>query len=520
MKKAYIHAYIYKSTNNAILVEDSKILDVSSEEEILKQVQTDDEIIDLNGMFVLPGFVDSHMHLLELGFYLSTIPLATVTSLDDMKQRLLDKCKTIQGNEWIIARGYNEEHFIDEKQKPTRQFLDSISKDIPISVTRACGHSMSCNTKALNLAGITENTTIEDGAIDYDLGIVEENAINLVHEAWPKPDLQTLQDYIHKGITCANQFGVTTVGSDDFLSVTKDYKLVLDAFEKLAFQQNMHIRVNQQCEFPSIQDFSQFLDDGYTFDVGNDLFRIGPLKLVTDGSLGARSAAMVKPYHDAPNVTGIMNYSVEEMRTFVQLANKFNMPTISHCIGDRAVDDVLSAYEGNVCEGNPLHHGLVHCQILRQDQIDKIIAQKLSCYFQSIFIASDASILEDRVGKQLAETSYPFKTLYENTCTSNGSDAPVELPNALLGIELAVTRQSKDASMNPKECMSIEQAIDSYTIAGAKQLFMEDRIGKIEKDYYADFIVLDTDITKVQPTKIHEAKVMMTIMNGECVFER
>lgn len=520
MKKAYINANIYNSDKQAILVEDAYITSLTSNAEILQQISEDDEMIDLKGMFVLPGFVDSHMHLLELGFYLSTLPLATTTSLQDMKERLQASLKTLKQGQWLIARGYNEELFESEKVKPTRQFLDAISEDIPICITRACGHSMSCNTKAFQLAGIHPDTTIKDGTIDYENGIVEEMAINLVHEAWPKPNQETLQEYIEKGIACANQFGVTTVGSDDFISVTEDYKLVLDTFEKLAFQGKMNIRVNEQCEFPSIQDFTQFLDDGYTFDVGNDFFRIGPLKLVTDGSLGARSAAMQKPYADAPETKGIMNYSQQELRTYVQLANKFNMPTIAHCIGDRAVDEVLKAYADNVYEGNPLHHGLVHCQILRQDQIDTIIQQKLSCYIQSIFISSDASILEERVGKQLASTSYPFKTLYENTCTSNGSDAPVELPNALLGIELAVTRKSKEASMNQKECMSIQEAIDSYTIQGAKQLFMDDRIGKIAKDYYADFVVLDTDITKVEPETIHQAKVMMTIMNGECVFER
>ena len=249
----------------------------------------------------------------------------------------------------------------------------------------------------------------------------------------------------------------------------------------------MNLRVNEQCEFNDVEEFSRFLDEGYTFDVGNDLFRIGPPKLVTDGSLGARSAAMSKPYHDAQDTTGIMNYSVEEMQTFVQLANQFNMPTIAHCIGDRAVDDVLEAYAGNVYEGNPLHHGIVHCQILRQDQIDQIIQKKLSCYFQSIFLSTDAAIVENRVGEALAKTSYPYKTLYENTIASNGSDAPVEMPNALLG---------------------------------AEQLFMQDRIGKIAPDYYADLVVLDTDITKVEANQIHEAKVMMTFMNGEVVFER
>ncbi len=508
MRKAFIHANIYKRDEDAFLIEDTMIQCISSTEDILKQVREEDEIIDLNGMFVLPGFIDSHMHLLELGFYLSCVQLATCTSLEDMKTKLSQKCKEIKDDEWVIARGYNEENFISEKEKPTREFLDSISKDIPICVTRACGHSMSCNTKALELSGIE---------FDSDMnGIVEELDINLVHEAWPKPNEDTLKEYIQKGIACANQFGVTTVGSDDFLSVTEHYENVLNVFEQLSYQQKMNLRVNEQCEFSTIEDFAKFLDEGYTFDVGNDFFRIGPLKLIADGSLGARSASMCQPYHDDSNNTGIMNYTVEEMQEYISLANQYNMPTIAHCIGDKAVDDVLTALQDHVYEGNPLHHGLVHCQILRKDQIQQIIDQKLSCYFQSIFIKEDAKILEERVGKELSQTSYPYKTLFENTLASNGSDAPVEIPNALYGIELAVTRKG----MNQDECLTIDQAISSYTEKGAEQLFMNDRIGSIKEGYYADLVVLDKDITMIPTNEIHTTKVMMTIMNGEVVFER
>lgn len=520
MKKALINVEIYQNNADAILIEEDKICCVSSKEEILKQIEDTDEVIDLNGMFVLPGFVDSHMHLLELGFYLSCVQLSSCTSLLSMKDKFEAKLKTLKEGDWLIARGYNEEKFVGEKKKPTRQFLDAISKDVPICVTRACGHSMSCNTKALQLAGITEASSVDGGVIDYEQGIVEEMAINVVHDAWPKPDQSKLQEYILKGIECCNRYGVTTVGSDDFLSVTESYVDVLDIFEKMSYQEKLNVRVNEQCEFNDVDEFAKFLDEGYTFDVGNDFFRIGPLKLVADGSLGARSAAMSQPYHDAPDQKGVLNYSQDELQTYVQLANKFNMPTIAHAIGDRAVDEVLQAYEGNVVEGNPLHHGLVHCQILRKDQIDKICKKKYSCYFQSLFIDADAPIVEQRVGKSLTATSYPYRTLYENTIASNGSDSPVEMPDALYGIELAVTRKSKEACMNSDECMNIEEAIDSYTIAGAKQLFMDDKIGKIEEGYYADLVVIDTNIAKIPAEKIHEAKVMMTFMNGEIVFER
>ena len=152
----------------------------------------------------------------------------------------------------------------------------------------------------------------------------------------------------------------------------------------------------------------------------------------------------------------------QDMERDVMLANRFNMPTIAHCIGDRAVDEWLDVLQDHICPGNPLHHGIVHCQILREDQIRKIIDLNLSCYYQSIFIDYDASIVSERVGSQLAETSYPFHTLYEGTLCSNGSDAPVEMPDVMKGLECAVTRKSLSfpgKAMNPKECLSVEEAM-------------------------------------------------------------
>ncbi len=522
MKKAYINCEIYQNEATAILTEDERIVLVSDNDSVLSQTDDSDEIIDLNHMFVLPGFVDSHLHLMELGYYLEHVVLENCHSLEEVKTKIEQRLPRLKEGEWLIGRGYNEDAF-EVVQKPDRLLLDEISMDVPIVLTRACGHVMSVNLKALQMAGITPETTVEGGVIDYERGILEENALHIMHDALPKPDVMEIEDYILRGASQVNRVGITTVGSDDFISIMKDYRPTLDAFEKLSFQQRLNVRVNEQCEFQDTKDFSQFLDDGYTFDVGNDFFKIGPLKLIIDGSLGARTAALSQPYADDPKTSGYLSMSEDEIETYVALASRFNMPTITHCIGDAAVDAVLNVYDEYVYEGNPLHHGLVHCQIMRPDQIQRVIDHQYSCYYQSAFIDYDASILEQRVGAELAKTSYPYKTLYENTLCSNGSDAPVEMPNPLLGIQLAVTRESTrypGACMNEQECLSVEQAIDSFTINGAKQLFMDDCIGKIQTGYYADFVVIDQNLTKMDPHEIASAKVMMTIMNGKTVFEK
>lgn len=522
MRRGFINGKIWNSTETALLVEDGIISAVGDDAAVKKVLDEKDELIDLNGMLILPGFVDSHMHLLELGYYLSNVRLENCTSLHSLQEILFSKLKDTKEDEWIVGRGYNEDKF-EEHQGPNRAMLDQVSKDIPISLTRACGHVMSVNTKAMELAGIAEDTQVEGGKIDYENGIFEENAINLIHNAWPKPDAQRLEDYILAGAKYANSCGITTVGSDDFLSVSNDYKEVLDAFEKLSYQQRLNVKVNEQCEFPSADDFAQFLDDGYTFDVGNDYFRIGPLKLILDGSLGAHTASLSKPYSDIVDEKGCLLYNDEDAETMVALASRFNMPTICHAIGDSAVDQALRILKDYTYEGNPFHSGLVHCQIMRKDQIDEIIKHQYSCFFQTQFIDYDASILKERVGKDRAAESYPYRTLYEGTLSSNGSDAPVELPSVMKGIQLAVTGESirfPGCSMNPLECLSIEQAVDSYTVKGAQQLMMDESIGKIQEGYCADFAVLDENPAECSRGDIAKIKVMMTVSDGRTVFER
>lgn len=512
--RGFIHCRLYGTEDNAFLVQDERIVRTGAAEEIEKELGEGDECIDLGGMTVVPGFVDSHLHLLGLGYYLSHVQLKDCRTDEEVIEKVRNHLENHHGK-WLIGRGYHG-HI-------TRQMLDAVSTEVPIALTRVCGHIMAVNGKALEEAGIHEDTVVEGGKITYETGIVEENGILVIHDAEPLPDDQELREYIRAGAQFCNSRGITTVGSDDFLSVVKDPKRILHVFEDMAYREELTVRVNEQCEFDNIKQFAEFLDDGYTTDVGNDYFRIGPLKLITDGSLGGRTAAMSKPYHDDPATSGMMTMEDEDIEMFVRLANRFNMPTICHAIGDEAVQKVLDVFRDNVLEGNPLHHGLVHCQIMRKSQIDQVVRQKLSCYIQSQFIDYDSSMYKDRVGNLLASTSYPFRTLYEGTLVSNGSDAPVEMTDPLLGIQLACTRESisyPGCSMNKEECLSVQQALDSFTANGAAQLFMNDRIGKIEAGYLADFAVLDNDILNMDVNRIAETKVMMTVMNGKTVYER
>lgn len=515
MATAYLNCRIKDSQDTAFLTEGHLITRTGTDEEIRALLNENDETVELNGMYVVPGFVDSHMHLLGLGEYLSGLMLNHCTDSAQVLAMTRAALKNVRPGEWLKGRGYHDNLDIDKAA------LDAISTEVPIVLVRACGHVASANSKALELAGITEDTEVEEGEIDFARGLVCENAVRLLKKAQPEPDERKLQEYIRAGAAYCNAHGITSVGSDDFVSFTSSYRPALKAFEHLAMENGMNVRVVEQCEFHDPEEYSRFLDEGYTWDVGNDAFRIGPLKLILDGSLGARTAALREPYSDDPKSQGILIYDDAEVETFVRLACRYNMPVISHAIGDAALDQILKIYEDNMYEGNPLHHGLVHCQIMREDQLKKILAMNLNCYIQTQFIDYDAGILNDRVGERSA-FSYPFRTLYEHVLTSNGSDAPVELPDPLKGMELAVTRKSLSTgkTMDPKEALSVSQALDSFTAKGAEQLFMADRIGRIREGYLADFAVLSEDPACTDAEKIHEISVMMTVMDGRTVYEK
>ena len=521
MKRCFINAAIWKRPETVILVEDGRIAKLGFTKEMQNEIQECEEVIDLTGQFVCPGFVDSHLHLLEYGRYLENVQLHACTSRQQVLDLLKQQEKELEPGEWLLGRGFNEELF-DVPEMPTKSDLDAISTVRPIAVTRSCGHKMVVNSKALELANMDEDSMVEGGTIDFEHGFLEETAITVLHEAWPKETEESIRRSILRGQKECSKYGITAVGSDDFMSITHDWQLVLDVFLKMAYRGELTVRVNEQCEFPSPEAFAQFLDEGYTMDVGDDLFRIGPLKIIADGSLGARTAALSKDYSDDPGNSGYMVYSRSELETWVKLASEYNMPAITHAIGDRTVREVLNVYDKYVLPGNPLHYGLVHCQIMTPTEIRRAVDLNLCCYVQSLFIDDDSKILNARVGAERASSSYPFKTLSEAVIACNGSDAPVETPDVVKGIQMAVTRTSLDgsASMNPEECMSVEQALESYTNKGAEAFFAADRFGSINEGNYADFVVLDQDLTRVPAESIHKTKVLMTVMNGETVFER
>lgn len=489
---------------------------------------------NLNNKFVCAGFNDSHMHVLNDGYSLETIQLADHTSsLKEMKEYIAEEVKNrqIKEGQWIRARGWNHDFFTDVNRFPTRYDLDEISQTNPICIVRACGHACVVNSKALEMIGIDKNTKqVDGGRFDVDengepLGIFRENALDLVYAKLPQPTREDLKKMLILAMKQLNSFGVTSAQTDDFVVFHGlDYHEIIQAYEELKEEGRMTVRINQQNHFTNLKSLKEFVEEGHYTGLGDEFFRFGPLKMLGDGSLGARTAFMSTPYADDPSTCGIPVYSQKTFDEMIGYAHNHNMQVAIHSIGDGILDRIMNAIEKAQNE-NPredARHGIIHCQITRPDQLDRMAKLNLHCYAQTIFLDYDIKIVEDRVGKEKAASSYNFKTLMKKDVhVSNGSDCPVELPNVLGGMQCAITRSTLKEHIGPylpEEAFTVKEAILSFTTEAARASFEEKIKGKIEKGMLADFVILDENLFEVDPYHINDVKILQTWMNGKQVY--
>lgn len=521
--KLFYNANIYKKDVDTFITDGDRFVEFGNYLSLANKYIYDEEI-DLHNKFVYPGFNDSHMHLLNLGIFLDSISLYEHTSsIKDLQRYLKEQIVDYKDDSFIKCRGFNQDYF-EEKRMLTRTDLDEVSTTRALIVVRACGHVAVLNSKAISLLGFLENQEIEKGAYNIENGLFEEYAINIINEKLPKPSIDDLKQYLLIGMKKLNSYGITSCQTDDFETLSNvDYKDIIKAYKSLEEEGKLSVRINEQCQFPTIDKFKEYIKNCYKKFRNDEYFKLGPLKLIGDGSLGARTAFLSKGYSDDQSNFGIAIYKQDELDELIKLANKNKIGVCVHCIGDACIDMVLNSYKKILKDVgyNPLQHGIVHVQSTRKDQVDDIIKYNIACYIQSIFIDYDSKVVYEKLGKELADSSYQFKTYLENgVITSNGSDAPVEMPDVLRGMECGITRCSIGSELPYliNQAFSIDQAIDTYTIEGAKMSFEQDHKGLLEKNFLADFVVLDQDIKKVPKKSIHEIKVLETYLGGNRVY--
>jgi len=497
----------------AVAVKDGKIVAVGSNNEISRYVDSQAKVVDAEGRTVVPGFVDCHIHMTDFGHQQQVLNLRNIRSIKEMKDKIREYALKTSGVSWILGGRWDHERFV-EKRYPTRWDLDEAVSDRPVFLIRVCGHVGVVNTKALQLAGITRETVVCGGKVDLDKesgepnGILRENALDLVWRVVPKPTAAELEEACLKACRKAVEEGLTGV------------HWIVDSAEELRVIQKLHkegklpLRV-----YLGIPD--KLLDKavglGLTTGFGNDMLKLGFVKVFADGSLGARTAALKEPYSDKPETSGMLLLSQRKLNKLVLKAHKAGWQVAVHAIGDRATEAALKAFSKalRTLPRENSRHRIEHCSVLNPRLVQWMKRLNLIASVQPHFIVSDFWVAE-RVGAERARWVYPFKTLMnESVVVAAGSDCPVEPISPLLGILAAVARKTFK-----EESLTVEEALKTYTLNAAYASFDEALKGTIEVGKFADITILSENIFEIPPERIKDVEVEMTIVGGKIVYKR
>jgi predicted amidohydrolase YtcJ len=502
-----------QSKAEALAIQDEKIIAVGSNREIRRYIGKETKIIDAKNGTVAPGFVDCHVHMTGLGWSLQRLGLRNVESIKELQQNLKEFVKRNPEGNWVLGGRWDQEKFA-EKRYPTRWDLDKAAADKPVFLTRVCGHMGVTNSKALKLANITKNTSVDAGKIDLDEatgepnGILRENAMELIWRVIPKPTLKELERACLLACGKAVEAGLT--GVHWIVDSADEIRII----QKLCSDGKLPLRVYLGIPAGLLDEIVKL---GLHTGFGNDMVKIGFIKVFADGSLGARTAALKKPYSDKPDTKGMMVCSQKRLNKIVSKAHKAGLQLAVHAIGDRAIESVLKAFSKALQETPRRNHRhrIEHCSVLNPKLIRGMKRLGLVASIQPHFTVSDFWVT-DRLGEARARWVYPFKTLIrEDLIVVSGSDCPVEPINPLLGIWAAVTRKGF-----PEERLTLEEAIKTYTLNAAYASFEENVKGSIKAGKFADLTILSEDLSKIPPEKIKDVTVKTVIVNGKIAHAR
>ncbi len=505
----------------AIGVEDEKIVFLGSDQEALSQSW--DQRTDLEGRQVLPGFSDTHMHLLYYVLFQKNLALFGVGSIEDIVRMGRERVEQTHPT-CLLGMGWNQEN-LAEGRMPQRQDLDRISTEIPICLLRVCAHIAACNTAMLErvkeLRDRTPRAVWEK--VDFEHGFLREEAMRLYMEIIPAEDDGEIKEMIRKGARDLNAAGITCVHSDDLqvLSGVTPAHMV-ELFRELERDGELTVRVYEQCllepeEFEGFQALRNAPEDR------TSLFRTGPRKLLQDGSLGAKSAEMIAGYVGDEDNHGIPIHTEEELYELIRAAHRRRMDVAVHAIGDLALEKVCDAVE-RVQGEDPwpqARHGIVHAQTTTPALLKRMKDLNLQAYIQPIFIEADMEIIAQRVGEEHAQECYNWKSMLDlGIHASGGSDCPVEPFSILDNLRSAVTRQNRAGTriFLPEQALTVEEGLGLFTSQAAWASRDENVRGTLEVGKLADLVVLDGDLFHMEPEQFPSVAVCETVLNGKTVF--
>jgi len=510
----------------AVAVRDGRIAAVGTTDEIRKMAGRETETIDLKNAFILPGFIDSHVHFVNGGYSLMNIQLREAKTRDAFVARIAAKAKSLPKGEWILNGGWDHTQF-DPVELPRKEWIDAVTPDHPVCVNRLDEHMILANSLALKLAGVTKATPVpaggeivKDPATGEPTGILKDAAMDLVYDKVPAPSLEQNKRAVEAALKYAAEKGVTSV-HDVSGEVGFDIYQDLDRNRRLTARITFYIPITSD-------DLALRLKLKTPF--GNDRLRFAGLKGFADGSLGSATAYFFEPYEDDPKTSGLLHgqmFPDGVMEKRVLAADAGGLQVALHAIGDRANAIILDIFERTAARhgGRDRRFRIEHAQHLRPADIIRFGKLGVIASVQPYHLIDDGRWAQSKIGPARARWTYPFKTLLDNGVRlACGSDWPVAPMDPILGIYAAVTRRTLDdknpGGWVPEQKIPLEEAIRGFTLNGAFAEFAEALKGSITAGKRADFVVLDRNLFEIKPEEIREAKVTLTVVDGDIVFRR
>ena len=477
--------------------------------------------IDGGGKFMLPGLTDAHAHLYSQGFLAISLNLTGSPSLEDSVARIDAYAQENARAEWVLGRGWNQVVW-PVKEFPKASDIDAIVDDKPVWLQRIDGHAGWANSKALEIAGINDDTADPiGGRIVRDdngkaTGVLVDKAMGLIDGLVPTPTKDDIRAAYLKAVGSLVALGMTGM-HDAGINITEAEVLI-----SMADNEELNMRV-----------YAMLSDSGANLDAmgeplkayGKDRLDIQAVKLYSDGALGSRGAAMIEPYSDDVENRGLPFYTQDELDGFVQKSNDMGFQVAIHAIGDLGNRMALDAFEkaqgGKI---SPLRNRIEHSQIITLEDIPRFAELGVIAAMQPIHATSDMNMAEDRIGPERVLGGYAWRRLLDSgAIIASGSDFPVELPNPFLGLYAAVTRQDSaglpEGGWYMDQALTRAEALHSFTLDAAYAAHQEDRLGSLEAGKWADFIIVDRDYFECPAAEIDDIQVLQTWVGGQQVFD-
>lgn len=502
----------------AVAISDDKIVQTGTNKNIQKSISKNARVIDADGMFVCPGFTDSHLHLLNGGFHLSSVQLRDAKTPAEFKQRVAEFVKTCEPGDWILGGDWDHSHWGGEL--PQRQWIDEVTPANPLWVSRLDGHMALANSLTLKIAGINKNTVDPaGGTIVKDkngnlTGILKDNAMDLVAPYIQEPSdslkfwaLDAAMQYLlEQGITSVHHMGTW-----DDVRIYRHYQE----------QDKLRIRISAAVPLTTWEKLDQTMQ---TNNFSDEWLRIGSLKSYVDGSLGSHTALFHEPYTDKPEDYGLQVQDEAQLLSMILKADQAGLQSITHAIGDKANTIILDIYEEVIRQNGDRDRRfrVEHAQHLKPADIPRFAELNVIPSMQPYHAIDDGRWAEPLIGDRI-QTTHAYRSLLDaDAHLIFGSDWYVAPPSPLWGIYGAVTRQTLDDKNPdgwvPEQKISVAEALKAYTVSPPYASFEESLKGSITPGKLADMVIIDQNLFEIAPEKIKDARIMMTIVNGKVAY--